>query len=63
MTENAVTDHDDDYEASDGEIGCYDRGHSGWRHGCMDDMCRACTEPEDCPDGQPCRHCNPHGES
>ena len=49
---------DDVYDDYDGpeEIGCYECGHSGWRHGCMDDMCRSRYEPEDCPDAIPCRH-------
>lgn len=33
----------------------------GWRHGCMDDMCRGASDAIDCQDAFPCRLCNPRG--
>lgn len=44
------------------QYGCVHCGYEAWRHGCCDDMCRSCYEPEDCPDAIPCRHCNPGGD-
>lgn len=54
--------YDDEPYADFGPIGCGYCGHAGWHHGCCDDLCRNCYEPEDCPQGKPCRHCNPYGE-
>jgi hypothetical protein len=54
-------DDDFDLEYDDREFGCVNCD-GGWRHGCCDDMCYGCNEPQWCPDALPCRHCNPHGE-
>ena len=43
------------------DIGCCNCD-SGWRHGCCDDMCYGCNDPQDCDAAIPCRDCNPHGE-
>lgn len=43
------------------EIGCVNCD-GGWRHGCCDDLCRGCNEPEWCDYARPCSTCNPHGE-
>lgn len=48
---------DDGYEDDPGCCEC----DGGWRHGCMDDMCRGSADGIDCPDAYPCRHCNPKG--
>lgn len=50
----------DGYDESEG-IGCVNCD-GGWRHGCCDDLCRGCNEPEWCDLARPCPHCNPHGE-
>lgn len=42
--------------------GCYNCNGSGWRHGCLDDLCRGSTEGEDCPDAFHCHVCNPQGD-
>ncbi len=56
-------DYDDDYDGPfGGGIGCAHCQQAGWHHGCCDDLCHGCNEPEDCDDAYPCRHCNPHGE-
>lgn len=51
----------DEYDHDD-EPGCYNCDMSGWRHGCLDDMCRGANEGDECPDAIPCRECNPRGE-
>ncbi len=55
-------DEDDFMYVYDREFGCVHGGYDGWRHGCCDDMCIACNEPEWCENGIPCRHCNPFGD-
>lgn len=53
---------DDDFDGDDGEgIGCYNCD-GGWKHGCMDDLCRGSTDATECEDAYPCRICNPQGE-
>lgn len=44
-----------------GNEGCYNC-FSGWLHGCMDDLCRGSSEPEDCHAARPCPVCNPKGQ-
>ncbi|HEU4804472.1 MAG TPA: hypothetical protein VFS91_01465 [Nitrobacter sp.] len=51
----------DDYNDGERGIGCYECDQ-GWKHGCCDDMCIACTEAPWCDDAYPCRLCNPHGD-
>ncbi|MGN6063797.1 hypothetical protein [Brevundimonas diminuta] len=46
----------------DGDPGCHACNGTGWRHGCMDDLCRGSTEDEDCPDAIQCMVCNPEGD-
>lgn len=43
------------------DIGCASCDQ-GWRHGCMDDMCRGSVEACDCGDAVACRHCNIEGK-
>lgn len=64
MSEPDEMEQDAWWFADDGPegIGCCNCGHSGWNHGCCDDICRNCYEPEDCPSGRPCKHCNPDGD-
>lgn len=53
---------DDDHYYDDFEgPGCVNCD-GGWRHGCIDDLCRGYNEPEWCEDAIPCPTCNPHGE-
>lgn len=53
---------DDDFDADDGEgIGCYNCD-GGWKHGCMDDLCRGGADASECEDAYPCRIYNPQGE-
>lgn len=53
---------DDDFYADDSEgIGCYNCD-GGWKHGCMDDLCRGGADATECEDAYPCRICNPQGE-
>ena len=59
QAEQETPDYDEYDDAP--SIGCYECD-GGWRHGCMDDMCRGCNEAVDCEDAYPCRHCNPNGE-
>lgn len=50
-----------DYDEAPG-IGCANC-ESGWRHGCMDDLCRSGADAaEDCESAVPCGYCNPNGE-
>lgn len=42
-------------------IGCWNC-EGGWKHGCMDDLCRGSLDACDCDDGYACRLCNPTGE-
>lgn len=62
---NEAFDNDGDRPLDDddfGGIGCGLCHQEGWFHGCCDDMCRGCNEPEDCDNGYPCKNCNPDGE-
>lgn len=64
MSEPDEMDEDGRWFADDdgpGGIGCAEC-EAGWRHGCMDDMCRSCTPSDQCEDGYRCRVCNPNGE-
>ena len=54
---------DDFFDDGPSGIGCGYCNMEGWRHGCCDDLCRGCNEPECCDSAIPCRHCNPDGES
>lgn len=57
-----MSEPDDDWEGEyeGSALGCYEC-QGGWRHGCMDDLCRGSNEPEDCDAAYPCRNCNPEG--
>ena len=55
-----MPDHDP-YDDEPQGLGCV-HCDMGWLHGCCDDMCYGCNEPQDCPDAYPCRHCNPDGD-
>lgn len=54
-------DDEDTYDESD-DIGCYEC-NSGWKHGCMDDLCRGGNDASECHDAIACRACNPTGEA
>lgn len=45
-----------DHEESDG-AGCVNC-QGGWKHGCMDDLCRGAYSADQCEDAIPCRTCN-----
>ena len=62
MTERDPVAGDDFAGGYGGEgIGC-GNCDGGWNHGCCDDMCYACNEPEWCENAVPCRCCNPLGD-
>lgn len=41
---------------------CYECGGEGFKHGCIDDMCRSSYEAEDCPNRRWCSVCKGEGE-
>jgi hypothetical protein len=49
-----------EYDPDLPEIGCCNCD-GGWKHGCCDDLCYACNEPQWCENAISCRHCNPDG--
>lgn len=42
--------------------GCRNCDGSGWRHGCVGDLCQRPTENADCPYRIPCQICNAEGD-
>lgn len=56
-----MTEPEEEFYDDEPGIGCWNC-EDGWKHGCMDDMCRSCYPADECDDGYPCRHCNPKGE-
>lgn len=60
MTQIPDVEFDDDAEEFY-PAGCSACDTSGWNHGCCDDMCRHCEEPENCSSARPCSRCNPEG--
>jgi len=62
MGEALQQDDDDFGYDEDPGIGCYNCGGGGWRHGCIDDLCRGSNEPEECEFARPCPCCNPDGD-
>lgn len=51
----------EDFNGEPEGIGCWNCD-DGWKHGCMDDMCRNSTPADECGNGYPCRLCNPDGQ-
>ncbi len=43
------------------DIGCWNC-EGGWKHGCMDDLCRGSACADQCDDAYPCPTCNPKGD-